>query len=75
MRRPFRIPVNLHLRGRQIPVTAVIGGTATLFAWFVVVATQVWGWVIGFSWLGLGLLVYLAYRWYKRARPESVRPQ
>ena len=74
MPRPFRIPVNLRLRGRQIPVTALIGGMATLFAWFVVVATQVWGWVIGFSWLGLGLLVYLAYRWYKRARPESARP-
>ncbi len=75
MPRPFRIPVNLRLRGRQIPVTALLGGMATLFAWFVVVATQVWGWVIGFSWLGLGLLVYLAYRWYKRARPESARPE
>jgi len=74
MARPFRIPVNLRLRGRAIPVTAVLGGAATLFAWFVVVATQTWGWVIGFSWLGLGLLVYLAYRWYKRARPEAARP-
>ena len=75
MPRPFRIPVNLRLRGRAIPVTAVLGGMATLFAWFVVVATQLWGWVIGFSWLGLGLLVYLAYRWYKRTRPEAARPQ
>ncbi len=74
MPRPFRIPVNLRLRGRRIPVTAVLGGMATLFAWFVVVATQLWGWVIGFSWLGLGLLAYLGYRWYKRARPEAARP-
>ncbi len=74
MPRPFRIPVNLRLRGRAIPLTAVLGGMATLFAWFVVVATQLWGWVIGFSWLGLGLLVYLAYRWYKRTRPEAARP-
>jgi APA family basic amino acid/polyamine antiporter len=74
MPRPFRIPVNLRLRGRDIPVTAVVGGMATLFAWFVVVATQLWGWVIGFSWLGLGLLVYLAYRWRKRTRPEVARP-
>jgi APA family basic amino acid/polyamine antiporter len=74
MARPFRIPVNLRLRGRQIPVTAVLGGMATLFAWFVVVATQFWGWIIGFSWLGLGLLVYLVYRWRKRTRPEATRP-
>jgi APA family basic amino acid/polyamine antiporter len=75
MPRPFRIPVNLRLRGRDIPVTAVLGGAATMFAWFVVVATQFWGWIIGFSWLALGLLAYLAYRRYKRRRPEAARPE
>jgi APA family basic amino acid/polyamine antiporter len=74
MPRPFRIPVNLRLRGRRIPLTAVLGGMATLFAWFVVVVTQQSARIIGFSWLGLGLLVYLAYRWYKRTRPEAARP-
>jgi len=74
MSRPFRIPVNLRLRGRAIPVTAVLGGMATLFAWFVVVVTQQSGRYIGFAWLVLGLLVYLAYRWYKRTRPEAARP-
>ncbi len=74
MSRPFRIPMNVRVRGRDIPLTAVVGGMATMFAWFVVVATQQWGWVIGFSWLALGLLVYLAYRWYKRKRPEATRP-
>jgi APA family basic amino acid/polyamine antiporter len=75
MSRPFRIPLNLRLRGRDIPITSVLGAAATLFAWFVVVATQPSGRIIGFSWLALGLLVYFAYRWYKRARPESARPQ
>jgi APA family basic amino acid/polyamine antiporter len=74
MPRPFRIPVNLRLRGRRIPLTAVLGGMATLFAWFVVVVTQQSARIIGFSWLGVGLLVYLAYRWYKRTRPEATRP-
>jgi APA family basic amino acid/polyamine antiporter len=74
MPRPFRIPVNLRLHGRRIPLTAVLGGMATLFAWFVVVVTQQSARIIGFSWLGLGLLVYLAYRWYKRTRPEATRP-
>ncbi len=74
MARPFRIPVNLRVRGREIPVTAVVGGMATLFAWLVVVVTEASGRIIGFSWLGLGLLVYLAYRWRKRARPEAARP-
>ncbi len=75
MARPFRIPVNLHLRGMRIPVTAVLGGMATLFAWFVVVVTEQSARIIGFSWLGLGLLVYLAYSRYKRTRPEAARPE
>ena len=75
MSRPFRIPLNLRLKGREIPLTAVVGGMATLFAWFVVVATQPAGRIIGFSWLALGLLAYLGYRWYKRTRPEAARPE
>lgn len=73
MPRPFRIPVNVRVRGREIPVTAVIGGMATLFAWIVVVATEASGRLIGFSWIVLGIVVYLAYRWYKRTRPEITR--
>ncbi len=75
MSRPFRIPWNVRVRGRDIPITSVVGAAATMFAWIVVVATQPSGRIIGFSWLALGLLVYFAYRWYKRARPESTRPQ
>lgn len=72
MPRPFRIPFNLRLRGASIPVTAVLGGMATFFAWSVAVATQESSRWIGFAWLALGLLVYLAYRWYRRRRPEAV---
>jgi APA family basic amino acid/polyamine antiporter len=67
--RPFRIPVNLSLRGRSIPVTAILGGMATMFAWFIAVGTQGETRIIGFSWLALGFFVYLSYRWYKRKQP------
>ncbi|MFQ6019681.1 MAG: APC family permease [Dehalococcoidia bacterium] len=71
MERPFRIPFNLPIRGRSIPLTAVLGAAVTTFAWTVVVATQQSGRIIGFSWLAAGLLVYLAYRWYKRRYPAA----
>jgi APA family basic amino acid/polyamine antiporter len=71
MERPFRIPFNLSIRGRSIPLTAVLGAAVTAFAWSVMVATQLDGRIIGFSWLAVGLLVYLAYRWYKRRYPAA----
>ncbi len=63
MTRPFKIPLNLRVAGRQIPVTAVIGAVGTLFTWVVVVITQEAAWAIGFPWLVAGLVIYLLYRW------------
>jgi len=63
MTRPFRIPFNLRVAGRQIPLTAVIGVLGTLTTWVVVVITQEAGRVVGFPWLLAGLVVYFLYRW------------
>ncbi|MSQ41837.1 MAG: APC family permease [Dehalococcoidia bacterium] len=71
LERPFHIPWNWRLRGRQIPVPALIGGGATLFSWFVVVLTQPTAWIIGFPWLGAGLLYYL----WRRRRGEVDDPR
>ena len=70
MERPFRIPFNLRLRGSAIPLTAVLGGMATFFAWSVAVGTQDSTRIIGFGWLAAGVVVYLVYRWYKRSRAQ-----
>jgi len=69
MTRPFRIPFNLPVAGRQIPLTAVIGAVGTLSTWVVVVVTQKAAWAIGFPWLVVGLVVYLLYRWSIRESP------
>ena len=69
MARPFRIPFNLRVAGRQIPLTAVIGGLGTLSTWVVVVVTQEAGRAVGFPWLVAGLVVYLLYRWAIRESP------
>src|SRR5205807_7338470 len=36
--RPYRLGWNVHIRGRPIPLTAVLGGTGTFAAWCAVVA-------------------------------------
>jgi APA family basic amino acid/polyamine antiporter len=61
-RRPFRTPVNFTVGGFSVPVLAVIGGLGTFTVWCVVVATHPMGRLIGFVWMGVGLVMYVVYR-------------
>jgi APA family basic amino acid/polyamine antiporter len=67
--RPFKIPLNIRIKGREIPITAVIGGLATIVTWFMVVYTHAIGRIVGFAWLGVGLLVFFIYQ--RRLRKQS----
>jgi len=63
LKRPFRTPVNISIGGgRSVPVLAVIGGLGTFTVWCVVVATHAQGRLIGFIWMGVGLVMYVVYR-------------
>ncbi len=77
LRRPFKIPLNIRIRGRQIPVTAVLGGLATITTWFIVVYTHEIGRIVGFAWLALGLFIYILYRNYRKKPTErwEIKPE
>jgi APA family basic amino acid/polyamine antiporter len=60
--RPYRGPGNLSWRGRDLPLFAIVGGTATAGAFVATVALNPDVAVAGFSWLALGLVVYPLYR-------------
>jgi APA family basic amino acid/polyamine antiporter len=60
--RPYRGPGNITFRGRDLPLFAIVGGTATAGAFIATVALNPTVAAAGFSWLALGLLVYPAYR-------------
>jgi basic amino acid/polyamine antiporter, APA family len=62
LKRPFKIPLNIKIKGREIPVPAVIGGLATGFTWLIVLWTHQLGRIVGFAWVVLGLIFYLVYR-------------
>jgi basic amino acid/polyamine antiporter, APA family len=62
LRRPFRTPLSVTIRGKQLPLLSVIGGIGTFVVWCVVVATHAEGRLIGFSWMGIGIIVYVVYR-------------
>jgi len=69
--RPFKIPLNIRVKGREIPVTAVLGGLATAATWFIVVYTHHIGRIVGFTWVGIGLLIFFLYRRYKSRQKFS----
>ena len=60
--RPFRGPGTLRLRGRELPLFAVVGGLGTAIAWIVVTVLNLETLIAGSLWLAIGLASYVVYR-------------
>lgn len=60
--RPFKIPLNIRIRQREIPLASIIGGLATGTTWFIVMYTHEIGRLVGFAWIAVGLTMYILYR-------------
>src|SRR5581483_6496710 len=60
--RPYRAPWNIRIRGADIPVTAVIGGTGTFAAWISVLALHVDARYVGTGWMICGVVGFVIYR-------------
>jgi nucleotide-binding universal stress UspA family protein len=64
----------------SLPLTSIIGAVGTFSVWLVIVAFQDESRIIGFAWIGVGLLMYVAYRRAKgysltRTVPKVVVPE
>src|SRR5580704_12833306 len=77
--RPYRMPGNVRVRGRLIPITAVIGGIGTFAAWIAVVALHPEAKYVGIPWMVCGMAGYVVYRRRAglslRTSVEVVRPE
>jgi APA family basic amino acid/polyamine antiporter len=60
--RAWTPPLNLRIRGRRLPVTAIVGGLGTFAAWIVVMALDTRTLFLGAGWMAIGIAVYLLYR-------------
>jgi APA family basic amino acid/polyamine antiporter len=60
--RPYTGPGKLRIRGRELPLFAVLGGLGTAIAWVTVTALHVDVAAVGLTWLAVGILVYVVYR-------------
>lgn len=68
MKRGFRAPLNIKIRGASIPLTAIIGCIATFSVWVLVVITKPEGRYLGSAWMILGTGMYFYYRRYKKMK-------
>jgi basic amino acid/polyamine antiporter, APA family len=61
-RRPYRMPGVVTLRGRPLPLPAVLGAVLSAAAWVGLVITHTGARWVGFGWLVGGLALYVIYR-------------
>jgi APA family basic amino acid/polyamine antiporter len=60
--RPWRGPGSITVRGRALPLFAIVGGVGTLVAWVVVTVLDVRVLISGTVWMVVGVVSYAIYR-------------
>lgn len=60
--RPFKLGLNIKIKGRELPLTAMIGLAATVAIWIIIIVQQAYSRNVGFGWMFVGLLAYYLYR-------------
>ena len=62
MHRPFKLGLNIKVKGRELPLTAVLGLVTTSAVWMIILVTQPYSRWAGIIWMLLGLIVFCMYR-------------
>jgi APA family basic amino acid/polyamine antiporter len=60
--RPYRTPLNVTIRGSEIPLPAIVGSILTIAAWFLSIATHPGARYAGPIWLLIGIVIFIAVR-------------
>jgi basic amino acid/polyamine antiporter, APA family len=69
--RPYRAPWNVSIRGKPVPMTAVLGAIGTGIAFASVVALHSEARVVGTGWMVAGMAGYLLYRRRQGLDPKA----
>ncbi len=62
MERPFKIPLNIKIKGKELPLTAIIGSIFKILIFFVIITGNAWASFIGLGWIIAGFILYFIYR-------------
>jgi APA family basic amino acid/polyamine antiporter len=68
--RPFKLGWNIRIKGRELPVSALLGLAATTAIWCLILVTEAYSRWVGLGWMVLGLIIFFIYRW-RRPKPSE----
>ncbi len=72
MERPFKLGWNIKIKGRELPVSAIIGLLATATIWVIILMTEAYSRWVGLGWMAGGFVLYYFYRRYRRAMNKAL---
>jgi APA family basic amino acid/polyamine antiporter len=61
-RRNYRVPLNIRIRGGQLPIPALVGALLSVAAWIGTFLYHDDARILGSAWMAFGLLLYVIYR-------------
>jgi basic amino acid/polyamine antiporter, APA family len=61
-RRAYKVPLNVRVRGRELPLPAAFGAAASIVAWGATFVYHDDARVYGSMWMAFGLILYVVYR-------------
>ncbi|MDP2720129.1 MAG: APC family permease [Dehalococcoidia bacterium] len=64
--RPFKLRFNIIIKGKELPLTAILGLLSTLTIWIVVLIIQPYSRWVGIGWMAIGLILYYVYRRWRK---------
>lgn len=65
--RPFKLRWNIHFKGYDFPITAILGFLGTSVIWIVVIIMQPYSRWVGFAWIAVGIVIY----WYTHRQTKA----
>lgn len=69
--RPFKLGWNITIKGRELPISAIIGLLSTSIIWLIILFTEEYSRWVGLGWMILGLIIYYFFRRRRRAPSDE----
>ncbi len=70
--RPFKLGWNIRIKGRELPVSVIIGFAATASIWIIILITESYSRWVGLGWMVVGLIIYYLYRLRQRKSSDFI---
>ena len=71
--RPYRVPFDITIRGRDLPLPAILGMIVMFLLWLIVIVFRAKARWVGGGWMVFGVVAYVIYRRFVEETPLTKR--